>query len=77
MTSNTFSNKRSFLNTPPSFNGVIFELWKTRFKIFIQSIDIELWETLINDMFISIHQIDGEVADKSDSLWTVEENRKL
>lgn len=47
------------------------------FEIFIQSIDFEFWETLINMPFINIHQIDEEVLDKSYFLWTVEENRKF
>lgn len=75
MTSNTFLNKSSFINTPPLFNGVMFEIYKTRFRIIIQIISFELWGTIINNLFIPTHQIDGEVVDNPNSLWTVENNR--
>ena len=70
------SNKISFLNTPPLFNYSIFYIWQDRFKMFIQSINHELWET-INDMFIPTYQVNGKVVDKLDSLWTKEEKRKF
>lgn len=73
MTSNIFLNKRYFLNTLPPFNGARFEIWKVVFRIFIRSIDFELRENLINEMFMPTHQTNGEVVDKLDSLWTVEE----
>lgn len=77
MTSNTFSDKRSFLNTPPPFNGDRFELWKVRFKFFIKRIDLELWEILINGPFIPTHHINSEVVDKLNFLWTVEKMGKF
>lgn len=55
----------------------MFERLKARFRIFIQSINSKLWEIIINNLFISTHQIHGEVVDKIDSLWTVEEKRKF
>lgn len=77
--SNTFSNKKNFLNTPPSFNGDRFELWKARFKFFIQYIELEWWETIIKGSFLPTLQIDGKVVNKLGFLWTIEkiENSKL
>lgn len=66
MTSNTDFNKMTFLNTHPPFNGNRFELWESIFKIFIQSFDIKLWETIINGLFIPTHQVNDEVVDKPD-----------
>lgn len=77
ITSNTFFNKRYFLNIHPPFNGVRFELWTTSFKKFIQSIDIEFWETLINDMLIPTHRIVRQVVDKLNFLWTVAKKRNF
>lgn len=68
MTSYTSLNKRSFLNTARPFNGDSFKLLKVGFKILIQSIDLELWETIISSLFIPTHHINGEVADKPDFL---------
>lgn len=42
MISNIFFNNRCFLNTHLPFNGDKFKPWKARFKIFVQSFDIEL-----------------------------------
>lgn len=36
-----------------------------RFRIFIQSINNELWETIVNGMFILTHQVNDKVIDKS------------
>lgn len=77
MTSNTYFNKRTFLNTTPSFNCDGFELWKAWFKIFRQSFDLELWEIIINGLFIPTHRINGEVVDKLYFLWTEEEKSKF
>lgn len=43
MTSNTFSNKKTFLNIPPLFNGDRFDIWKSIIKISIENINLELW----------------------------------
>lgn len=77
MICNIVFNKKTFLNTHPLFNGDRFGLWKTRFKIFIQNFDLELWETIINDSFIVNHCINGEVVDKPYFLWTKEEKRNF
>lgn len=77
MISNSILNKRNLLNTPSPFNGDTFELWKSRFKIFIKSISFELWETILNILFIPTHHMNGKVVDKQDFLWTIEEKRKF
>lgn len=74
MTSNT-PIKGSLLNTPPFFNSCEFELWQAMFVIFIQSINHELWKTIINVLFISTYQVNGEVVNKLGYLWTKEEKR--
>lgn len=77
MSFNIVFNKRTFLNTPPPFNGERFQLRKARFKIFIQSINLGLWEKIINIPFIPTNYINGEVVDKPDFLWTKDEKRKF
>lgn len=71
------SEKRTFLNMSPPFNSSKFELWKTRFKIFLKSNSYELWEKLINVSFIHTHQVNGEVIDKLWIFWTEEEKIKF
>lgn len=65
-----------FLNTPQLLNKNRFDIWQDRFRFFIQSINHELWETMINGLFIPNHQVNGKLVDKPNSFWTKEENRK-
>lgn len=58
------SDKRYFLKTPPLFNDSKFNIWQARFKIFLQSINHELWETIIDGPFIPTHQKNDELVDK-------------
>lgn len=71
------SNKRSFLKTPPLFNDSKFNIWQARFRIFIKIINHELWEIIIDGKFIPTRQVNMEVIDTPDSLWTEEEKRKF
>lgn len=77
MTSNDVLQKRSFLSTPPPFNGDRFKLLKARFKTFIQCFKFESWETITNGPFIPTYHINGEVVDKPDFLWTIKEKIKF
>lgn len=49
-------DKRFHLNAPPLSNTSIFDIWKARFRIFLQSINHELWEAIVNVLFIPTHQ---------------------
>lgn len=63
-------DKRTFINTPPLFNDTRFNIWQARFRNFLQIINHELWETIINSLFILTYQVNGKVVDKPDFLWT-------
>lgn len=67
----------SLLKTPPPFNSSRFELWQDRFRIFIQSVNHELCETITNGTFFPTYQVNGEVLNKHDSLLTKEEKIKF
>ena len=77
MTLNTSFNSRAFLSTPHLFNGDRFELWKDKFKVFIQSFYIELWETIISCPFVPTQHVNDEVVDKPDFVWTMQDKRKF
>ena len=36
----------AFINRPPSFNGTGYTYWKERMKIFIESIDLDIWDAV-------------------------------
>lgn len=60
------SNKRFFLNTPPLFENSRFNIRKVVFRIFLQSINHELWETIVNGLFIPAYQVNYEILDRLD-----------
>lgn len=71
MPANTFVfNKGLFMNTPPPFDGEIFELWKMGFETFIKVNDFEMWDMLINGQFIPTFFFDDKVVNKLDFHWT-------
>lgn len=72
------SINRSFLNPQPLFNSNKFELWQDRFRIFIQSIiNYELWEIIINGLFIPTYLVIKKVVDKPDSFWPNKKRENL
>lgn len=64
MTTNTSSvfNKGIFVNVHPLFNDERFELWKTRMNFF------EMWNFIINGLFIPSYYIDNKVVNNLDNL---------
>nr|AMK47988.1 hypothetical protein [Lupinus angustifolius] len=46
-------------------------------KIFIEAIDSEIWESIVNGPFVPQHLVDDEPKDKPKSLWTDDEHKKV
>ncbi|XP_016191848.1 protein CROWDED NUCLEI 4-like [Arachis ipaensis] len=67
-----------FNNRPPYFNGSNYSYWKERMRIFVQSIDYNIWKIILNGPDVPTKQnADGEVAAKEDSEWIEEEKKKV
>ncbi|XP_072087067.1 uncharacterized protein [Arachis hypogaea] len=65
-------------NRPPYFNGSNYSYWKERMRIFVQSIDYNIWKIILNGPDVPTKQnADGEVVAKEDSEWTDEEKKKV
>lgn len=74
MTTNTYAfNMSLFMDKPPLFNGDRFELWKASFENFIKTIDFEMWDILINVIFIPTLSLNDEVLIKHDFNWNKED----
>jgi len=39
------------INKPPLFCSLNYKYWKARMKIFVESIDQEIWDAIENDHF--------------------------
>lgn len=53
-----------FMDTPPLFDSVGFDLWKVRFETFIKANVFEMWDILINGQFIPTFSFNDEVVNK-------------
>lgn len=62
-------NMGHFMNTPSPFDG-------DRFEIFIKEIYFEVWDILINGLFIPTFTLNDKVVNKSDFHWTKEDKKK-
>jgi len=64
------------INRPPMFGGVNYALWKIRMKIFIESIDMGIWDTTINGPFVPMQVVKEEIVKKPWSDWSESERKK-
>ena len=51
------------INWPPIFNGVSYHYWKTRMQIFIEAIDLNIWETIEIGPYIPIMVVGNETIE--------------
>jgi len=65
------------ISRPPIFNGVNYQFWKVRMKIFIESIDCDIWNAIVNDPFIPMTIVGGVTVEKSFDELTDVENKKV
>lgn len=59
------------------FDGERFYLWKSRMNFFIKVNNFEVWNFVINDLFIPTYCINNKVVKKLDNLWIKEDKRKV
>lgn len=57
------------INRPPLFNGINYNYWKNRMKIYVQSVDYELWRIIMNGPKIPTKRINTVEVAKSESEW--------
>ncbi|CAJ2652972.1 unnamed protein product [Trifolium pratense] len=76
MTSNNFYGEIS-INRPPPFNGEWYGYWKEKMKIFLQGIDLDIWDAVENGPFIPTRLVNNVVVNKPRNLWTKKEKEKV
>jgi len=64
------------INKPPLFCGFNYKYWKSKMKIFIESIDQGIWDAIENGPFIPRIEKAGSFTRKSWSQWINEESEK-
>lgn len=56
-------DKKSLLNTLPFFNDNKFNTWKDILIIFLQSLNHDLWKTIVNCPIYPTHQANNEAVE--------------
>ena len=63
------------INRPPIFNGVGYHYWKTRMQIFIEAIDLNIWEAIEQGPYVPSIVAGSATIEKPRADWTEEERR--
>ena len=64
------------INGPPMFCGVNYQFRKLKMRIFIESIDRDVWDAIVNSLFVPKVLFDEQHVDKPWSDWTDSESKK-
>ena len=52
------------INRTPMFGGVNYAFWKIRMKIFMESIDMGIWDAMVSGPFIPMQVVKDETIKK-------------
>ncbi|KAL2325000.1 hypothetical protein Fmac_024058 [Flemingia macrophylla] len=70
-------NEGSSINRPPIFNGEGYHYWKSRIRIFIEAIDLNIWDAVENGPFISSLQEGNIIKEIPRDQWSEDNRRKV
>ena len=63
------------INRPPMFNGEGYHYWKTRMQIFIEAIDLNIWEAIEQGPYVPSIIAGSATIEKPRADWAEEERR--
>jgi len=67
-------------NRAPIFDGENYYYWKECMSVHIQSVDMDVWDAIVNGRFqlkISANGEDGVVLDKPKEDWSDDDKKKV
>ena len=70
------SAEGAYINKPPMFGGVNYAFWKIRMKIFMESIEMGIWDAVGNGPFVRMQVVKEEIVKKPWSEWSETERKK-
>jgi len=65
------------INRPSILNGMGYHYWKTRMQIFIEAIDLNIWEAIEIGPYIPTMVVGNATIEKPREQWDEEERRKV
>ena len=63
------------INRPLVFNGEGYHYWKTRMQIFIEALDLNIWEAIEIGPYIPTMMVGNKTIEKPRHEWSEEEKR--
>ena len=73
--SNYLFPKGNSINRPPIFNGVGYHYWKIRMQIFMEAIDLNIWEAIEIGPYIPTMVAGNTTIEKLREQWSEEEKK--
>ena len=64
------------INRSPLFCCLNYQFWKVRMKIFMESIDMGIWDAVVSGPFIPMQVVEEETVEKPWSEWSETEKKK-
>ena len=77
--SNSLFPEGNSIHRPPIFNGEGYHYWKTRMQIFIEAIDLNIWEAIEIGPYVPTI-VDGSIStttEKPRDKWSEEDRRRI
>nr|KYP53552.1 hypothetical protein KK1_024445 [Cajanus cajan] len=65
------------INRPPIFNGEGYHYWKSRMQIFIEAIDLNIWDAIEIGPFIPTIVVGHEIKNLPKDQWSEDDRRKV
>ena len=65
------------INRPSILNGMGYHYWKTRMQIFIEAIDLNIWEAIEIGPYIPTMVVGNATIEKPREQWDEEERRRV
>jgi len=77
--SNSLFPERNSIYRPPIFNGEGYHYWKTRMQIFIEAIDLNIWEAIEIGPYVPtiVDASTCTTTEKPRDKWTEEDRRRI
>jgi len=64
------------INRPPMFGGLNYAFWKIRMNFFMESIDMGIWDVVVNGYFVPVQVVKDETVKNPWSEWSDSEKKK-
>jgi len=77
VSSNFLFPEGNSINKPPIFNGEGYHYWKTRMQIFIEAIDLNIWEAIEIGPIMPTMVVGNEIIEKPREQWDEDERRRV